>query len=499
MVKRAWIVLCLLIVGLTGFRLVFGAWAELIPEEAYYWTYSQHPSLGYFDHPPMVAWTIWLGTFVLGNTELGVRLVNIFLWIATAVAVLQTAKLWFDERVAVGAALLYAVLPVFIGIGFIVTPDGPLVFFWALCLYGLTRAMQEEKLRYWLLAGVALGGAMLSKYYAVVLVPSLLWFLLWSPKYRRCLKNWQLWLALVVGGLVFSPVIWWNSQNQWASFAFQSSRTVDQRGSVALYIGTFWVSQLAVLMPLGFALMVATAWRAVRRGWFGREDAWNFVGSFGLPVFGLFAAASFKTGVHVNWTAPAFLALAIGAAAIAVDGLASGNRWWRRGAWAMGVLSVLGIIGFHFGISGHAGKFGYSYAGGWRQLAASVEVVAQRVEKQTGQKPFFIGADKYYLAAELGFYLRQPDECVNMYAFGSRGLGYRYWTDLNKFEGRPALVVATNLKPSMLKEMKEHFVRSDEPEAIPVARSGKRWQNVRGMVGFGYRQAGPPVGDASLD
>ena len=38
-------------------------------QEAYYWTYAQHPDLAYFDHPPMMAWLIWLGTAVFGERQ----------------------------------------------------------------------------------------------------------------------------------------------------------------------------------------------------------------------------------------------------------------------------------------------------------------------------------------------------------------------------------------------------------------------------------------------
>ena len=55
-------------------RLVYAGLAELIPDEAYYWQYSQHMDLGYYDHPPMVSWLIWLGTTVFGHNEFGVRI-----------------------------------------------------------------------------------------------------------------------------------------------------------------------------------------------------------------------------------------------------------------------------------------------------------------------------------------------------------------------------------------------------------------------------------------
>jgi len=114
---------------LTIIRLILAGKTELIPEESYYWTYSQHPALSYFDHPPMVAWMIALGTGVFGNTELGVRIATITLWPASAVLLFLTGSSWFGIKTASLAVLLFCLCPVFVGVGFIVTPDSPLVFF----------------------------------------------------------------------------------------------------------------------------------------------------------------------------------------------------------------------------------------------------------------------------------------------------------------------------------------------------------------------------------
>ena len=156
MSARRW--LWITVAALTIARFWLAGRCELLPEEAYYWTYAQHPALGYFDHPPMVAGTVKAGTLLLGDTERGVRLVNMLLWVGSCLLLWLTARHWFDERVATWSAWIFVVLPIFVGVGFIVTPDGPLVFFWMLTLYALTRALQQP--RYWFLAGVAFGAAL---------------------------------------------------------------------------------------------------------------------------------------------------------------------------------------------------------------------------------------------------------------------------------------------------------------------------------------------------
>ena len=45
-------------------------------QEACYWCYSQHPAPAYFDHPPMVAWMIWLGTQAFGDAPVFPRRVR---------------------------------------------------------------------------------------------------------------------------------------------------------------------------------------------------------------------------------------------------------------------------------------------------------------------------------------------------------------------------------------------------------------------------------------
>jgi len=69
----------LTILALVALRLVAAAFTPLTFDEAYYWMWSKHLAGGYYDHPPMVAFVIRLGTMTAGDTELGVRLASILL------------------------------------------------------------------------------------------------------------------------------------------------------------------------------------------------------------------------------------------------------------------------------------------------------------------------------------------------------------------------------------------------------------------------------------
>ncbi len=88
-------------------RLVAAALTPLSFDEAYYWTWSKHLAGGYYDHPPMVALVIRLGTMIAGDTQLGVRLVSVLLALPMSWAVYETGRLLFGgRRVASTAAIL---------------------------------------------------------------------------------------------------------------------------------------------------------------------------------------------------------------------------------------------------------------------------------------------------------------------------------------------------------------------------------------------------------
>src|ERR1700756_605362 len=96
----------LTVLALVVLRLGAAALTPLTFDEAYYWMWSKHLAGGYYDHPPMVAVVIRLGTMLAGDTELGVRLVSILLALPMSWAVYRTAEILFgSDRVASSAAI----------------------------------------------------------------------------------------------------------------------------------------------------------------------------------------------------------------------------------------------------------------------------------------------------------------------------------------------------------------------------------------------------------
>jgi len=63
-------------------RASFAASIDLRVDEAYYWTWSREGAMSYLDHPPLVAWSIRLGTLLFGDTNFGVRFAGLLSMLA---------------------------------------------------------------------------------------------------------------------------------------------------------------------------------------------------------------------------------------------------------------------------------------------------------------------------------------------------------------------------------------------------------------------------------
>ncbi|MFI4881703.1 MAG: glycosyltransferase family 39 protein, partial [Phycisphaerales bacterium JB064] len=289
-------------------RLVAMAQLPLAPEEAYYWMYAQEPSLSYFDHPPMVAWVIGLGTAIFGHTEFGVRFVGQALMLASAVPMFRFGAAWFGRAAGLGAAVLLLVLPMYYATGFIATMDAPLLFFWMVCMVGVTSALKHDRASGWYLAGAALGGAMLSKYTGVFLAAGTVGAVLVHAPWRRHLRSVHPYLAVVLAGLIFAPVVYWNWANDWASFRFQF---IDRFGNAPLSLGSvlgFVGINLLAITPVLLWRLFADAPRLVRHRRF-LQPRWVIAFAYSLPLLGVMAIKSLRHDIHLNWTLPALLSL----------------------------------------------------------------------------------------------------------------------------------------------------------------------------------------------
>ena len=401
----------LIVVALVVLRLIAAAVTPLSYDEAYYWTWSHHLAGGYYDHPPMVALVIRLGTLIAGDTELGVRLVSILLALPMSWAIWRAGQMLFrDDAVAGGATLLLnATLMVAAGT-LIVTPDAPLMVASTFVLYALAKVLDTRRGAWWLGVGIAVGLALVSKYTALLFGVSILVWLIVVPELRRWLRSPWPYLGGIVAFAVFSPVIAWNAKHHWVSFIKQLGRARVE-GLTLRFFGEMIPSQLGFATPLVFILGVMGL-VALAKGSEETRPARALVGALFWPITLYFVWHSLHARVEANWLGPVYPPFALAAA------VAARHAWQpraqevasfcRRWAVPVGVAMWFAlVIQANMGLlSGYRRDATVKTIGvGWRELAAGIDAL----RRQSGAT-CVLGPD-YGTTSWLKFYLPH-DICV---------------------------------------------------------------------------------------
>jgi 4-amino-4-deoxy-L-arabinose transferase-like glycosyltransferase len=386
------------LIGLTGallaLRIGFASVLPLTEDEAYYRLWAQAPALGYYDHPPMIAWQIWLGVRLAGDTALGARIVPILGSALVGFLVLDMARLaGAGPRTAERAAIWYNVMPLAAAGGLLAVPDAPAALFWSLALWATLWASGNAALGWWLAAGLAAGLAALSKYSALFLGPGVLIWLASTTRGRGLLRTAGPWLALFVAASVFGLNIWWNAQHHWLTFAKQFGR-IAPHGFAPRYLAEFLATEI-LLVGAPMAPFLVRLMARPRREGPGVPDAWPFLAT-SLPFLAYLILHSLHDRIQAHWPAPVYPALAI-CAAFAAEG--PGRRWSAlRGLVApfgLGVVAV-GAVLVLLPMVGVPLRFDPALPlRGWLRFAQTLEATRRR----TGAA--WVGTTSYGLAAQL--------------------------------------------------------------------------------------------------
>jgi 4-amino-4-deoxy-L-arabinose transferase-like glycosyltransferase len=332
-------------------RLYLAAQTGLVRDEGYYTLWSFYPQAGYLDHPPMVAWLIAAGRWLLGESEGGVRLFVVFATAAISFAIYRIGRLLLDARTAGIAVIWYNLTPAG-GLIFVATPDTPAIAFWTLALWAVAEFAARRNANWWLAAGLFAGLGLLSKYTVGFLGLGLVLYLIASPERRQWLRLPRVWAGGALALLVFLPNLIWNEARGWASLTFQGRRLSDyglDLGGLRDNLLDLFAGQVlagAVLLFLFAAIGIVMFFARVERP--ARTNlALPVLTS--LPIVVYFLAYTLRFRVEANWLLPIWPMLALVGAWAAVH-LRPAHRLAALplavGRWAMAPLGlfILGLI-----------------------------------------------------------------------------------------------------------------------------------------------------------
>ena len=381
-----------LLAGLMVLRVIAAGCAGLVPDESYYWLWAQHPSFGYYDHPPMVAWWI-AGLTWLSDAALFVRLPFVLSFAVLSWLIYDTGKTLFSEAIA-RRALLWLNACLLLSIGSVVaTPDPPSVLMWAFGLWALAKIQASGNGQWWLVFGLFAGLGVEAKYTNFFLgLGVLIWFVLDKPARKWLLTPWP-WLGGAVALVTMAPNLIWNAQHGWITFAKQFGR-IEGAHFTAQYLLEFLISQVLLVNPLIFVFVVlgVMAWWKTRT-----ESGLTLLVALPLPLMAYMLVHVFHDRIQGNWPAPVYPGLVL-LAAVAAEGERFG--WARKWAAPLGIgVSALVLIVMALGnlLPQQSGAAGLGQ--GWEKLAHDIR--AKQVE--TGAK--WIATTDYNTQGELSLHM----------------------------------------------------------------------------------------------
>ena len=270
-----------LLLGLAGYHL------PLVADEAYYLSWSRSLALGYYDHPPMIAYFIAL----FGSMP------RLTAWLTCGASI---CLLMLSAR-ALGYVrwrllpVLFLCTPLGLSSALIATPDTPLLFASSLMLLGLVK--QEKR---WVILGLCLG--LWSKATILLWIPAVCWR--FAPKSVGIII-----LTTLIG---YFPHIIWSLGNDGLPWSFQSGRVFNwgwhSIRNVMELIGT----QCLLAGPL----LASCCYQTLRRAWAKENRLFTLLIA---PTIVVSTLVSLGMHVEGNWPMliwPPMLLLAIKLASI---------------------------------------------------------------------------------------------------------------------------------------------------------------------------------------
>ena len=272
-------------------KLILAGTIPLTGDEAYFVIWAQHPAPGYYDHPPLIGWLIHL-CMKISEHEILVRLPSIltsYVLVWGVYSILSD----HDRTKALLAASTLLLTPIFL-LGVLVTTDTALILSMFLSVLVLHRAETRNSNLLYVLSGILLGLAFLSKYFAALLLGAyVLYFLASGIKQLPRLG------LVLLGCLPLAAFnLYWNYTHCWVNIMFNFiNRGGDAQLSplqplVLLGILAWVLSPVLILQLFRYRSQVLSRIRKTGHGLFAFA---------GLVPLAIFFAASLFYSVGAHW------------------------------------------------------------------------------------------------------------------------------------------------------------------------------------------------------
>lgn len=493
--------LYILIATATAIRLFIAATLEFSVDEVYYWTYALYPDWSHFDHPAMVGWVIQFFSFNLFfESELAIRLGAIVFSVFNTLIIYSIGKAVKNPLAGLYAAfLLNASVYCSVLAGSFIIPDSPQLFFWLLSLKYLIVALPSQNISAkisgkFLLASLFVGLAIISKYHGVFIWAGIGLYVVFFN--RRWLKKPSFYGGMVLSSVFVIPIVIWNIQNDWISFAFHGDRVTNALILRPDYFLTEIFGQVAYNNPINYVLILLSL-IAIYRGKLkiNKDYQWILLLN-SIPIWLVFTSFALFRSTLPHWTGPAFTPLIILAAAHLSDRSIKSSKsqslilfpkvvrasiFLLTGllflAWAL-INYYPGTIGRTSNISRYGDTDFTLDMYGWNQIKNGFESI-HKAKVDAGELVYetTIISPKYFPGTEIDYYIARPLD-MKLLQYGSLPEIHKYaWINEDRGllrKGENAYMISTS---NWYKDPYEYYRKNFEEiipsDTIRITRSGK--------------------------
>jgi len=327
--KRAFTLFLLITLGI---KLAIAFTLPFTTDEAYFYIWGLKPDWGFYDHPPMVGWMYWL-LQQFSNLPGVFRLPSVLFTTFIGWAVYRLVSLKDPEK-GLLAGMLYLSMPVNL-YGVLVSTDTTLILFMFLSVAAFYFAVRRDSLKWFVVSGLLLGLAVLSKYFSALLGFSYLVYFLAFERNRRGFFKLFIVYAMTLPALALN--IYWNYEHCWTNVLFNFVNRFDRGSGFSLW---YFLGYLSMWVYL---LVPPTIYYLYQR----RKEILAlkntpervFLIAYFVPI-GLFLALSLFKVIGLHWVLGFYPFIFV------ILGLVADKRQIKNGIKATVVLSLIHVVFF---------------------------------------------------------------------------------------------------------------------------------------------------------
>ena len=168
-------------------------------DEAYYFSWSRDLSLGYYDHPPLVAWMM----SAVSSEYLRIPFL-----------ILALGFVFLGKERSIGKFIFIPGVHLFLGGAL---PDTLMIIAGFMVLHSFRKWANSRNILNALVLGVGISALGYSKFHGILLIFAL------AVGYWHLRREWTLYLAIGIAFLLLTPYLWWQMEMDWVTFRYHFS------------------------------------------------------------------------------------------------------------------------------------------------------------------------------------------------------------------------------------------------------------------------------------